>query len=114
MTVENINKLLDERDKLIEEEADDNLIDFIQQGIVVSLKENFDDYTFDFIFETYTRFGHAPNLIYDDNGKFAISGSGMQPVVFGDELIDGAVTVFVEKEQWFKTVREALWYYMNN
>lgn len=52
--------------------------------------------------------------MYDDNGMFAVSGDGYQPVVTGRERIDGAMTVVVEKKQWKKTIRQALKYFINS
>lgn len=112
MSIEEINKLLDERDSLYELDPKEKMVDGIQQLIEKVIKENFDNFPVDFILETYTRFGCAPNLIYDDNGMFAVTGEGFQPVVTGDELIDGDFTVFVQAKQWKKTIREALKSYL--
>ena len=114
MTKDEIKSLLDIRSAKYSEDENDPQVDTIRDEILAVIKGNFYSYEVDFILETLTRFGSAPNLVYDDNGMFAISDSGYQPVVTGDELIEGALTVFVEAVQWKKTIREALHYYLND
>ena len=116
MNKQEILELLKERDELLEKRNDSNYndkrVDDIQDEITNEIKNNFNDYEVDFIIETWTRFGAAPCVMYDDNGMFAITDDGYQPVVTGDEKIEGEITVFVEKEQWFKSIRDALGYYI--
>lgn len=115
MNKEEISILLDERDILLDNENyDEKLVDSIQKKITKEIKKNFNKYEVDFIIETWTRFGCAPCLVYDDNGKFAVSGDGYGPAVFGDDRIEGSLQVFVEKEMWKKTIREALKYFIFN
>jgi len=114
MEKEKIKTLLNERDALYETDYTHPKVDEIQKEISDAIKKDFDKYEVDFILETWTRFGSAPCLIYDDNGMFAISGDGYQPVVTGKKRIDGAVTTFVKKTQWKKTIRLALKHYINN
>ena len=109
-----INALLDERDDLYKKNGKNKRVDEIQKEISIAIIKNFNKYEVDFILETWTRFGAAPNVIYDDNGLFAVSGSGFQPVVTGKERIEGACTVFVEKKQWKKSIRLALKQYITN
>ncbi len=87
-------------------------VDLISAKIIAEFKKNFNKYEVDFIVETLTMFGQAPNIIYDDNGYFAVSGDGYQPVVYGRKKIEGSVQVFVEKKQWKKTIRLALKHYL--
>lgn len=68
----------------------------------------------DFIIESLTMLGDAPNVMYDDNGMFAVSGDGYQPVVSGNQRIEGGLTVHVEKKMWKSTIRKALKYYLKN
>lgn len=107
-----INELLDKRDLLIKGKKNSKKVDEIRENIADAIRKNFDKYEVDFILETWTRFGAAPSLIYDDNGLFAISGDGSQPVVTGKQKIDGAITVFVKKNQWKNTIRKALKQYI--
>ncbi len=71
----------------------------------------------DFILESLTKLGQAPQVVYDDNGHFAISSSGFGPVVttesgkFDDRE---SFTTIVEPEEWKDTIREALNYYLKS
>jgi hypothetical protein len=47
-------------------------------------------------------------LINDDNGHWAVSGSGMQNCPMGDEPEDIQTTFFVEAGKWKNSVREAI------
>jgi hypothetical protein len=112
MKKQEINRLLDERDSILGKNYNDPRADEIENQIMSVLMNSFDKFEVDFILETLIRFGKSPNVIYDDNGLFAVTGCGFQPVVTGKQKIEGAITVFVEKKQWKKTVREALRHYM--
>lgn len=107
-----ISDLLNDRDRLIKKNSEDKRIDLIQRSIEEEIRKNFNDYEVDFILETWTRFGAAPCLMYDDNGFFAVSGDGYNPVVWGKRKIEGTMCVFLTKDQWKKTIREALRYYI--
>ena len=112
MNKEKILELIDERSKILDIDYNDDKADEIKDIIVDEFRTNFDKYEVDFIIETLTKFGDAPCVMYDDNGMFAVSGDGYQPVVIDDERIEGDITVYVSKEQWFKTIRESLRYYI--
>ena len=115
-----IRTLLDIRDNFLDQVDEDFKVlppfmkkaNQIELSITTSLREHYNEYGVDEIIETLTRFGQAPCLVYDDNGMFAVSSDGYSPMVMDDELIDGGVSVAVEKHMWKKTIREALWYYM--
>jgi len=87
-------------------EVDGHEIDELADQIYSLLKNHKDDLSFEFIFEQLTKLGHAPNLLYDDNGHFALVGDGYQSVP--DEISDVEMHFFVEKEHWKNSVREAL------
>jgi hypothetical protein len=112
MNVETIKNKLWVRKQFIKQDKEDYRIDEIQEEIITAFKKNFKQYDVDFMIETLTKFGQAPNLMYDDNGLFAISSDGYQPVVFGKNKIAGTITVFVGKKQWKKTIRGALKHYL--
>lgn len=109
MTQNEVSELLIRREK-----EDPDTACAIEMAITEELINNFDEYPVDFIIETLTKFGQAPNLIYDDNGKWAISCEGMQPVVTGNEQMIGEMIIVTEKDQWFDTIRKALWHHLNN
>lgn len=68
---------------------------------------------FEFIIEELTKLGWAPCLLYDDDGRFAISGEGMQNINPDDGAFDCHLTHFVEKDAWKPTIREALNHYLD-
>jgi hypothetical protein len=113
MTIKHIKELLDKRDQLLEQDEKNKEIDEIQELITACFKKDLDSYPFDFVFETLTRFGQAPQLVYDDNGMFAITCAGYSPCVMGDERIEGSMTAFVEKDQWHKSCMEAMHHYLH-
>lgn len=60
-------------------------------------------------FERTSHEGHAYNLVYDDNGKWAISGSGTQPIPPEDGFTDEVdIICFVEPDAWRDSIREAI------
>ena len=62
--------------------------------------------------EKITHLGQSPNIIYDDNGLFAVTSDGFQTVVTGNKKIEGSFLLLVEKKQWKKNIREALKQYL--
>jgi hypothetical protein len=114
MTKQEITALVKERDNLLKTDKKNVSVDGIQKQIIDVFCKRLIDYEVDFILETLTMFGQAPNVIYDDNGLFAVSAAGYQAVVTGREKIEGAMTVFVEKKQWKKTIRLALKHYLSD
>ena len=114
MDKKEIDNLVKTRSDLLKKSDNVKQIDKIEGVIRKEFIDNFKDYEVDYILETLTKFGNAPNLIYDDNGLFAVTEDGYQPVVTGKQKIEGAVTIFVEKPQWKKTIREALYYHLKN
>jgi hypothetical protein len=89
-------------------------INTLGDEILLNLLKYRNDLPFEFIFEELTKLGHAPNLLYNDNGKFAITGNGFQSVVTGDEVEDVEMQFFIEKDYWKKTIREALNHYLDS
>ncbi len=102
MKKKEIIELIKERDLLLNTDNKNERIDEIEKIITDVFIKNVANYEVDFILETLTKFGQAPNVMYDDNGLFAVSAAGYQPVVTGNQKINGALTVFVEKAQWKK------------
>jgi hypothetical protein len=111
-------ELLDKRNLSFNEETfqyefDPPEIDELGDTILALINEYKDDLPFEFIIEELTKLGQAPCLLYDDDGRFAVSADGFQ-----DLSTEGGSDInmicFVEKEQWKPTVREALNYYLSN
>ncbi len=63
--------------------------------------------------EEITHQGYAPNLVFDDDGHWAVSFSGYQPAPIGDgEGFDGTVVigVIIDVDSWKPTIAEAIEY----
>jgi hypothetical protein len=88
-------------------------IDEIANEIMQYIAKHKDEIDIEVILETITYLGGSPNLLYDDNGHFAITDEGYQSVAFGDEPVDVETSFNVPKECWKKTIREALNHYLN-
>lgn len=58
--------------------------------------------------------GDCPGIINDDDGHWAVSGTGTQDVVFeyGPQSIH--TSFFVKKEEWRDTIREAIEAYLDS
>lgn len=64
------------------------------------------------IFTDLAKEGGCPALLNDDNGHWAVSDTGFQQVVFGDEPEDITTSFFIEKEMWKNTIEEAVEHYL--
>ncbi len=89
-------------------------IDEIADEIIDYILKHKDDIEFEVIIETLTHIGSSPNLLYDDNGNFAITSDGIQSISFGDEPTDIETSFHVEKEHWFPTIRKALNHFLES
>lgn len=89
-------------------------IDEIANEIVDYILKHKDEIEFEVIIESLTHLGGAPNLLYDDNGHFAITDEGIQSVCYGDEPEDVETSFTVEKIHWKSTIREALNHYLES
>jgi hypothetical protein len=112
MTKQEIILLINIRKKLLDKDSLNKRIDEISEQVIQLFKDNFNDYEVDFMLETLTMFGQAPNVVYDDNGLFAISGDAYHPVVYGEHKLNGSISVLVKRNQWKKTIRLALKHYL--
>jgi len=105
---------IEERSKILKADYHDKRADELEEKILQRIKENFKTLPCDFILESMTHLGAAPSVLYDDNGMWAVTGDGTQPVVTGNDRLVGLVTMgfFLEKEHWFSTIRAALKHYL--
>jgi len=92
---------------------DSKEIDVLGVKIHSMLNEHKEELPVDFIIEELTKLGHAPCLMYDDNGNFAVTGDGFQELS-DDDTCDMSIYTFIKKEQWKPTVREALYDYLKD
>ena len=88
-------------------------IDSLGDEILAKIKEWGNLLSLEFILDELSNLGQAPNLLYDDNGHFAITSDGFQNVSSEEEPIDMNMSFFVPKESWKKTIREALDFYLD-
>jgi hypothetical protein len=65
----------------------------------------------DFMIESLARLGESPSILNDDAGNFSISGSIFQSI--SADVSDVSMSFFIEKKNWFKTIREALKHYLS-
>ena len=91
----------------------DSEIDNIAELILNKINEHRDTLQVDFIIEQLTKLGQAPNVLYDDDGRFAVISDGFQTLVLGDEADDVEFQFNVEAKYFKKTIREALYFYLD-
>lgn len=81
-------------------------IDVLADNLLALIRQHRNLLEVDFIIEELTKLGQAPNILYDDNGHFAITADGYSSV--STEPRDASIFSFVRKSQWKRTIREAL------
>lgn len=95
---------------LMYSEQEPVMIDTLADEIFSLLLSNKDTLPVDFIIETLTKLGHAPNILYDDNGLFAVDVCAFQPLVTDESTDDVSMNFIVNKNIWKPTIREAIAY----
>ena len=105
-------KMADEMEEGKDHDELHEKIDHIADEILNLLKSDFDNLTFEFIFEELTKLGGSPCLIYDDNGFFAVNGEGSASVSYGETPTDLEIALYVEAKDFKSSVREALRHYL--
>lgn len=85
-------------------------IDFAMAGLNGILAVNDPAPSVDDVFEQYANKGYSPALVFDDDGRWAVSDMGGSPVPLGEnghtETV--GITSVVTPEQWKPTIREAV------
>jgi len=89
-------------------------IDELSKEIIHLLFKNESKLDTDCIIQSLTSLGYSPNILYDDNGHFAVISDGIQTVSMDDEAVDMDMSFFIEKENWKDTIREALHIYLED
>ena len=95
-------------------QEDENKIDKLAESIEKYIQLYFEYLPFEFIMEQLSNLGQAPNLLYDDNGHWAVTSTGFQSVPNKDDPEDVETHFFIEAKEWKDTPREALKYYLDN
>jgi hypothetical protein len=111
---ENIETLLKDRNTILTKNYNDPKADLMRKQIILKLNKNQKNLSVEYIVEAITHLGHAPSIIYDDNGYFAISETGTQNVSEHDNPNVIYFSAKIEKKYWKTTIRGALEYYLNN
>lgn len=93
-------------------DADEPRPMMIQKIIIDRIKRDPNCMEVDQIIEIMTRFGADPQLVYNDNGQFAVSESATQTGPVGADKFTGYINVPVKKNMWKKNIREALNHYI--
>jgi hypothetical protein len=109
---EYLQERIEIRYDIFKKNSNDERVDMMAEEIQLFIVNNFDNLEVDFMIESLTHLGDAPNIIYDDNGLFAVSSDGYQQVITGNEKIGGEITVYVTKDMWKESIREALKFYL--
>ncbi|MFW6310905.1 MAG: hypothetical protein ACOC1K_01590 [Nanoarchaeota archaeon] len=104
-----IERLSKQRYELLEEDYDSHEANVLGDNIYDILKKGVYTLPFEFIITELTKLGHSPNIVYDDNGHFAISGDGFNQVNL--EKSDMNLQIFIEKDDWKDNLRDALHHY---
>lgn len=60
------------------------------------------------VLESLVENGICPNLLFDDNGHWAISLDGFQNVASGEDTSDVGIVSFVEAADWKNSIYEAV------
>lgn len=105
--------LIETRLAIIEKDPENDIeLDNNAERVILSLKKNLSELTFEEVLEAYSHLGSAPCLIYDDNGNWAIADSGYSNVRTEDDQ-DLEITHNVEAHLFKPSIREALEYWVN-
>jgi hypothetical protein len=99
-------------DQKLENEINDKIDDLGLQ-IYDLIYKNINELDFDFMFDQLSYLGHCVNLLNDDNGHWAVTGTGFQNVGYGDKPEDIETQFFIEAKNWKNTPREALLHYLS-
>lgn len=95
-----------------------DIIDVYENDILDIIKKNHNKLKVEFIIEELTKLGQAPNILYDDNGHFAITSEGWQSLSSNydkeDDRDDIQLGFEIKKDKWFNTIREALTNYLSD
>lgn len=112
---EKIKKLIEERSKLFDSEGemlDEEEIDAYAKVIEKKLEVYIDILEPDFVLEAVTHLGWLPQLIYDDDGHWAVTEQGVSNVVDVFEEDYQQVSSVTDKKAWKDNIKDAVKYYI--
>lgn len=108
--------ILAERRAILDRDSEDKKVDTLAEEVLNFIAKNRDNLLFEEIIEALTHLGHAPSLLYDDNGHFAVSADGFQNFVETEDFDKQTVfenTAIIPPHGWKKSVREALYFHLD-
>ena len=119
MSKQDVIDLISERKNFFGDEEDEGygknpLIGEYARKILNKLKSEKDELEVDFIVESLTHLGYAPNIYYDDNGYFACSDDGIETFPLEEGPQDIELHVCIGKGSWKETIRQAVYNYLKN
>jgi hypothetical protein len=118
MNENSISRLIEERSDLLDLDYNDPKADEMTEEIIKLLVENHKSLPVDFIIESFTKLGHCPSILYDDNGFFSIQSDGMQDLPVdskgNEKLVTDISFIIEDKESWQPTIRGAIEYWLKN
>lgn len=85
-----------------------------RKTLIENLLVDFEYRPIEITLEALTKMGYAPNLLYDDNGQWAVVTDGTQPVVTGKQKLKGTMSFFCNRKDWAPTIRKALLKFLKN
>ena len=120
---EEVKQLLNKRNPKVDIFYSDSLnkenvkqLDSIDKEILYLLKNiSYEEFFHtDFVIETLTKLGHDIDVVYDDNGNFAILSCIFAPLINTDsDDIETFTKVYVnENDFWSPTIKEAIRIYL--
>lgn len=89
-------------------------IDFLASNILNLISFGFDDLNFEFIVHHLSRLGMSVNLLYDDNGNWAIGSDGFQNISPDSEPTDTDMYFYIPKKSWQSSPSKALKYFLDD
>lgn len=96
-----------------------NKLGLIDIDIIKNININKESLSIDFILESLSKLGWAPNIIYDDNGMWAVTDEGMQEIILDDENVEDDSNseeqefyFYVKRTNFKSTIKDALYYYL--
>lgn len=115
--IKKLSKLRDESFIYIDDNQEElspeqeKIIDDLAVQILTLIRAGCNTLPIDFIIEELTKLGWSPSILYNDNGKFAVTSDGYQTI--SDKTEDTTIMCFIEKNDWKDTIREALNHFLD-
>lgn len=109
-----ITKLVEERKKIVDDPDVDNQEEFDKnrKQILDLMDKHVKMLDPLFMLDTVTHLGNAPQLVYDDCGRWTCEENGWQDAIPWEEPLDVLITVSTKAEKWVDKPTTAILNYM--